>query len=147
MKTTLNNFQPFKICIGVHFPSRTWFPKFIKMTLRLFVILNSFTYIMLWSRFYNLCQYTPLLTAHQELQKLVLSWSFREKMSRLRLEMNVRCLKKNLPPLSSELFLLLLSALFKKKVLLEVAYFISRQKNVFRMALTFINGGSPVLLF
>lgn len=94
MKTTLNNFQPFKICIGVHFPSRTWFPKFIKMTLRLFVILNSFTYIMLWSRFYNLCQYTPLLTAHQELQKLVLSWSFREKMSRLRLEMNVRCLKK-----------------------------------------------------
>lgn len=61
--------------------------------------------------------------------------------------MNVRCLKKNLPPLSSELFLLLLSALFKKKVLLEVAYFISRQKNVFRMALTFINGGSPVLLF
>lgn len=96
MKTTLNNFQPFKICIGVHFPSRTWFPKFIKMTLRLFVILNSFTYIMLWSRFYNLCQYTPLLTAHQELQKLVLSWSFREKMSRLRLEMNVRCLKKKL---------------------------------------------------
>lgn len=53
-----------------------------------------FAYIMLWSKFCNLCQYTPLLAAHQELWELVLSWVFTGKISRLRLEMNGRCLKK-----------------------------------------------------
>lgn len=43
IKTLSNNFQPYKVCIWTHFPSCTWFPKFRKMTLRLFVIafLNS----------------------------------------------------------------------------------------------------------
>jgi len=86
------------------------------MALRLFVIalLNSSACIMLWSRFYNLCQYIPLVATHQELWKLVLSLFFTGKTSRLRLEMNGRCLKK--PAVSDfRAGLLLLPDLFKKE--------------------------------
>lgn len=86
------------------------------MALRLFVIafLNSSAYIVLWNRFYNACQYTPLLAAHQELWELVLSWFFSGKTSRLRLEMNGRCLKK--PTVSDfRAGLLLLLDLFQKE--------------------------------
>lgn len=137
IKTPLNNVQPYKVHVLVHFLPCTLFSKFRKMAPGLFVIafVNSSAYIVLWNRFCNACQYTPLLAAHQELWELVLSWFFSGKTSRLRLEMNGRCLKILLSQ-TSELLYCYCLIFSKKKIPLAVRYFIPRQKNILRMVLT-----------
>lgn len=149
IKTPSNNFQTYKVCIWGHLPSCTWFPKFRKMALRLFVtdFLNSSTYVMLWSRFYHLCQYAPLLAAHQELRELVLSWFLSGKTSRLRLEMNGRCFKKNAVS-DVGAVLLPLPDLFKKEDTFGGRVLYSQTEEYFEKYLLHLQiKEAPVLLF